>query len=151
MSAVAELAPQPAVTIRRFEIPDLDRHGRWIMRRLLKTYTHLNEQQMQGWLRGLIYSPEYLFLYQPHAVAMAQLLRPNPLDPKSVVWERFVFAEEGHVEEAASFYSEFQRWAKSQNPTVEVIIVNEMTDVPQEMIKDRIGRLFSRQQWFVRL
>ena len=101
------------------------------------------------WLKSLIYSNEYLFLYQEHGCACAQTVKEETLDGKPIVRERFVFAEEGHTAEAASFYSEFLQWAKNQGVTT--ILVEEMTDVPHDMIKERLGRLFERKQIFARL
>src|ERR1700758_3969089 len=81
--------------IRRFGIADLARHGGWIMRRLQKGRPDLNDRAMFTWLSGLIESNEHLFLYQEHAVALAQVVREEMLAGKPVVRERFVFAEEG--------------------------------------------------------
>jgi|ERR1700681_2630375 len=142
-------APPPLVPIRRFEVADLSKHGGWIMRRLQKAYPHQNDRSMAGWLREIIGSNEFLFLYQEHAVALAQTLRTSTLDAKPIIMERFVFAEEGHVDAAAEFYGEFALWAKRQEVTT--IVVEEMSDVPHEMIRERLGRLFTRQQVFARL
>ena len=157
MAASAEkvlpAAPREVAPIRRFEIPDLSRHGGWLMGRLTAAYPYLTDRELQGWLRGLIYNPECLFLYQDNSVGMAQVVLNYTLTPKPVIYERFVFAEDKtnqtHLEQAADFYVEFERWAK--NKSVETILVEELTDVPHEMIKDRLGRLFTRQQVFARV
>jgi len=65
------------------------------------------------------------------------------------VIERFVFAMEGHVGEAAKFYLEAAKWAKSQS--IEQMIVEEMTDIPHDLIKDKLGRLSTKQQLIARL
>lgn len=149
MNAPVNLAP----IVRRFELPDLDRHGGWIMPRLTQAFPHLTERSAAGFLSSLIYNNEHLFLYQPHAVALAQVLSANALANKPVVWERFVWVEDPkdkqQVADAASFYSEFQRWAKAMS--VEVIVVEELTDVPHDLIKEKLGRIFQRQQQFVRI
>lgn len=141
-------APEPQ-RIRRFELPDLSRHGGWIMKRLQKTYPHMNDRALASWLQGILDRNEYLFLYQDHAVALAEVLRPSTLAPKPVVQERFVFAEEGYAETAAEFYTEFKQWAKSQD--IDVIIVEETTDVPHDLIKEKLGRVFERKQLFARV
>ena len=51
-----------------------------------------------------------------------------------------------HVEQALHFYTEVAKWAKHQG--AKTIIVEELSDVPHEMIKDRMGRLLNRQQVF---
>ncbi len=139
---------RPAL-VRRFEIADLSRHGGWIIKRLQQARPTLSDAQVMSWLKGVIYSSEFLFLYQPHGCALAQTVREETLENKPVVRERFVFAEEGHAAEAASFYDEFLQWAKRQQ--IATIIVEEMTDVPHDLIKERLGRLFERKQIFARL
>ena len=141
------VADPPAV--RRFEMADLSKHGGWIIRRMQQARPSLSDAQVMMWLKSLIYSSEYLFLYQDHGCACAQTVREETLGGAPVVRERFVFAEEGFQAEAASFYTEFQQWARNQGVTT--IIVEEMTDVPHDMIKDRLGRLFERKQVFARL
>ena len=141
------VAGLPAV--RRFEMADLSRHGGWIIKRMQQARPTLSDAQVMTWLKSLIYSSEYLFLYQDHGCACAQTVREETLGGAPVVRERFVFAEEGFQAEAASFYTEFQQWARNQGVTT--IIVEEMTDVPHDMIKDRLGRLFERKQVFARL
>ncbi len=151
--ALPQLPVRPAPAIRRFEIPDLARHGGWLMKRLIATYPYLSDRELQGWLRGLIYNPECLFLYQDNSVALAQVVLNYTLTPKPVIYERFVFAEDkansAHVEQAAEFYAEFERWAK--NKSVDTILVEELTDVPHDLIKKHLGRLFTRQQTFARV
>jgi hypothetical protein len=141
------VAPPPAT--RRFEIADLAKHGGWILRRLQKARPSLSDAQIMQWLKSVIYSNEHLFLYQEHGCALAQTVREETLENKPIVRERFVFAEEGHAEGAAEFYEHFLQWAKNQG--VSTIIVEEMTDVPHEAIKEKLGRLFERKQVFARV
>jgi hypothetical protein len=153
MPNVAAVAGNPALAgppaTRRFEIADLQRHGGWIMRRLQKARPTLSEPQIMQWLRSVIYSNEHLFLYQEHGCALAQTVREETLDGRPMVRERFVFAEEGHAEGAAEFYGHFLQWAKNQG--VSIILVEEMTDVPHDAIKEKLGRLFERKQVFARV
>lgn len=145
--------PRPGVelpAIRRFTDADLSRHGGWIVKRLMKAMPDLGEPQVRGWVRSLVVNDHHLFLFQEHSVALAQVIYSNDLDGKAIVREKFVFAEEGHADEAAFFYAEFKRWAQSLS--VAVIEVENRTDVSSEAIKEQLGgRLFERKQMFARL
>src|SRR5215468_6993166 len=94
--------------VRRFELPDLDHHARWFMPRFLKEYPHLNQRAAIGFLRGIIYNNEFLFLFQDNAVARAQLMHSGGLEPEAIVWERFVWVENpadaAQTHAASSFY-----------------------------------------------
>jgi hypothetical protein len=137
-------------TVRRFELPDLDRHGGWMIKRLLTAYPHLNERQLAGWLRALIYNNEFLFLYQEHSVALAQTIRPDTLTPRTMVYEKFVWAQSpDYISEAAFFYDRIKVWAQQQD--AEQIIVEEQTDVPHEMIREHVGRILERKILYARL
>ena len=77
----------------------------------------------------------------------------HSLDAKPIVHERFVWVQnpedKDQVKHAAAFYTEFLKWAKMLS--AEVIIVEENTDVPHELVKERLGRIFQRQQQFARV
>ena len=143
----------PAPVIRRFDTADLSQHGAWILPRLMQTYKHLNERAAATFLQTIIYNNEYLLLFSDSGVALAQIMAAHSLDAKPIVYERFVWVEnredKEQIKNAAEFYVSFYRWAKSQG--VEVIIVEENTDVPHDMIKDKLGRIFTRQQQFARV
>lgn len=138
--------------IRRFDLADLSRHGKWLVPRLVQALG-LPEQRLAGWLRGLIDSREFLFLTNAHSCALAEVQLVNGLADKPVVRERFVFVEDpenkDYIEEAADFYDEFHRWAKSLG--AEIMLVEELTIVPHEMIKQKLGRVFTREQRFARI
>ena len=138
--------------VRRFETPDLSRHGKWILPRLMKLF-NLTERAAAGFIGGLSYNNEYMFLYQPHGAALAQVVRMHTLQPKPIVIERFVWVEnpddKNQVQAAAAFYDEFHRWAKTMD--ADTIIVEEMTDVPHDLIKQKLGRIFTRQQQFAKV
>lgn len=152
MSA-AEKTATPFFHIRRFSEADLSEHGGWIMARLMARYPQKNERALATFLRGVINSNEYLFLYQEHAVALAQQIRTFDLEAEPIVQERFVWAEDPenalHQACAAAFYDEFLRWAASMQITK--IVVEEMTDVPHEKIKEKLGRLFTAPLTFARV
>jgi hypothetical protein len=153
MAAVALERPgieRPAIS--RFELGDLPRHGGWLIPRLVAAL-ELPEQRLAGWLRSLIESNEHLFLVQEHSVALAEMQRANGLADKPIVRERFVLIEDienaAQQKEAADFYDEFKRWAK--NLSADIILVQELTNVPAEMIKEKLGRIYQRQQQFARV
>lgn len=143
---------QPAI-LRRFSTADLGEHGGWILKRLGPLFPDATEQFIGGWLRGLIYDNEHLFLYQPHAVALAQLVHSPGLRSAKVVQEQFVFVEDktdkAQVEMAADFYDAFAEWGRGIG--AERIIACENTDVPKTKIEERIGRLFDTKISHARL
>lgn len=148
------VAPPPVLgsDVRRFELPDMDRHAKWFMPRFLKEFPHLNERSAIGFLRGIIYSNEFLFLFQEKGIALAQMMSSGGLEAEAIVWERFVWIEYpedvGQQQAAAFFYPRFAEWAKRMG--VGVIHVECKTDVPHEMIKARVGRVFETSQKFIR-
>jgi len=139
--------------IRRFSSADLNTHGGWIMKRLMTKYTTRDERFMANFLNGLLYSNECMFLYQDHAVAMAQVVNTYSLELKPVVQERFVWCEDPnnalHVIDAAYFYDNIAQWARSMQ--IEKIVVQESSDVPHEKIKERLGRLYTAQLTFAKV
>lgn len=142
-------------SLRRFELPDFSTQGQWMGQRLMAAFSHLSERQLFGWLNGLIYSPEYLFLWQTNSIALAQAVHSFTLSPHPVVQEHFVFVRERenphHLEEASEFYAEFVRWGKSKD--AEALLLADASDVPPEMVKKRIGkecRIMTRQQTFIK-
>ena len=155
--AVPAKAFEPVIyNIRRFNSADLTSHGGWIMKRLTAQYPTRPERYMANWLQNLVgvgaVANESLFLWQEHGVALFQLVNTFSLDLQPVVQERFVWAEDpdniSHIDAAAAFYGEAERWAKSMS--VDKIIVEEMTDVPHEKIKEYLGRIYTVQTSFAR-
>lgn len=141
-------------TLRRFEIPDLYKHQGWMIPRLKSAYPHLNDQNIIGWLKGAIYSAEYCFRYQNNSVALFQAVSVNMLSASPAIQEIFVFCEDkddvAHQEQAAQFYVDAMTWA--QHHGSQAMIIEEMSDVPHEMIgKVLTGRLMARQQIFVKV
>ena len=138
--------------IRRFDLADLPRHGAWLVPRLVAAL-ELPEQRLGGWLRSMIDTSDHLFLVQDHSVALAAIQNANGLADKPIVRERFVLAENPdditHVREAAEFYTEFRRWAK--NIGADIILIEELSNVPNELIKEKLGRIFMREQKFARV
>ena len=141
-----QAAPSPAPLLstvtHRFDIPDLDRVGLWLIPRLLKKYPHLNERGVLSWLRNVVFVNEFLFVCQDQAVALAQCVSAHTLNPKPVIQEHFVWVQDStnaaQVLAAEQFYEDFARWAKHQDAST--IVVEEDTDVGHEAIKGKLGR-----------
>lgn len=148
-AVAAKEQPVQEVACRRFQLPDLDRHGAWLFDRLLKIFPHRTPQDLRGWLRQIMYSNDFLFLYQDHGCALATVLYTNPLIPQGQVYEIFVLSEEGHQSEAVTFYDEFERWARTRG--IDVMVVEENSDVPHELIAKRMGRVFEKTTRFAKV
>ncbi len=130
--------------VRRFESPDLSKHGPWLLKRFAAIFPELPERLVGAYLSGLIYDNEHAFFYQDHAVALAQLVHSPGIKSVKVVQERFVWVEDrtnkDQLENAADFYSHIKLWGTRQS--AERIIVCESSDVPKNLIEARLGRLF---------
>lgn len=147
--SVATVAPP----IRKFDTADFSTHGDWILPRMLRVFPHLNERGAATFLQNIVVNNEYLFLFNDEGVALAQVMSGNPLDPKVVIMEKFVWVKDPTDMEmqlrAAEFYACIHRWAKGLG--AQAIICEENTDVPHEAIKEKLGRVFTRQQLFSRV
>jgi hypothetical protein len=130
--------------VRRFELADLSKHGPWLMKRFAAEFPEVHERVIAGYLRGLIEQAEYMFLYQDHAVALAQLINLPGFQVKRAVQERFVWVEDkadkAQLEDAADFYEHMKQFAQRRD--AQTMFVCEKTDVPKELIQQRLGRLF---------
>ena len=141
----------PAVT--RFSPVDLSDKAAWILKKLKVLYPAKSEVVLANWLRMMANRNDCLFIRTPNAVALAEVVVLNAMDEHPVIFERFVWCEDRqdhlHIEEAATLYNEFKRWARSMG--VEKIIVNQFSDVPREQIKEVLGRLNTEQLSFARV
>jgi len=142
--AALKIEPRELAFVRRFELADLTTHGPWLMKRFMLKLPDVREQYIGGYLRGLVYDNEHLFLYQDNAVALAQIVHSPGIKSVKVVQERFVWMrnreDKAQQEAAADFYEHFKAWAKRLG--AERINVREDSDVPKAMIEARLGRLF---------
>jgi hypothetical protein len=142
-TATEEKVHVPA-PVRRFEMADLSQHGPWLMKRFIAKFPDADERYMAGYLSGLVYDNSHMFLYQPHAAALAQIVLSPGIKPVKIIQERFVWVEDRNskeqLEAAADFYSEMKLWGKRQS--AERIFACEDTDVPKPLIVARLGRLF---------
>lgn len=139
--------------IRGFNFADMQTHGRWMMERMFKAFPHLTQREVETWLRSIQHAQGYLMLYQDNSVALAQVVPAQGLGATSVVQEIFVWCEKpddkAQQKEAAAFYDNIAEWAR--NMKIDTVVVEENSDVPHEMIKEKLGRLYERKQWFARL
>ena len=139
--------------MHRFDIPDLDRHGLWLLPRLKQKYPHLNDRAILSWIRNIVFVNDFLFICHDTGVALAQCVSAHTLSPRPIIQEHFVWAvdreNKEHIAATAFFYEDFARWGKHHG--AEVVIVEEDTDVPHDMVKEKLGRIFQRQQQFARL
>lgn len=142
--AALKIEPHEPAFMRRFELADLSRHGPWLMKRFAMKLPDIPERQVAGYLNGLLTSNEHTFLYQDHAVALAQVVHSFGIKSAKIVQERFVWVEnredKAQLEAAADFYLMFKEWAKRLD--AERIFVCEDSDVPKSLIEVRLGRLF---------
>lgn len=157
---MAETAQKPRYgvelpAVRRFELADISQHSKWVIPRLVRSYSHLNERTALGFLNNMLFNSDYYFCYQPHAVGLVQVERAHMLTPEPIVREKFVWCEdpknEAHVDEAAAFYLEFRNWGARFG--AKIMIVEEASDVPHEKLRAMFDgtRVFTREQKFVRL
>jgi hypothetical protein len=143
--------------VRRFFLPDLDRHRRWFFPRFLREFSHLNERSAIGFLRGILESSEFMFLtlhensFQ-NGVALFQSMWSGGLEPEPIIWERFVWVEDpANVEQqkaAAFFYPRIEKWAKGLG--TKIIHVECKSDVSRELIKAQAGRVYETSQAYLR-
>jgi len=139
--------------VRRFELADLSEHGPWLMQRFAAKLPDVPEQRIAGYLRNMVFDNEHMFLYQPHALALAQIIHSPGLKTVRIVQERFVWVEnredKQQLEMAADFYAHMKAWAKRMD--AERIYVCEDTDVPKSLIEQRLGRVFETKISHVRV
>lgn len=129
--------------VRRFEIADLSEHGPWIMARFKSKFPEYSDREVAGYLSRLVYDNEHMFLYQPDAVGLAQIVHAPAIRMVKLVQERFVWIKDrtnkDQQEAAADIYLKFHSWAKGQE--AKRLIVCEDSDVPKNLIEARLGRL----------
>jgi hypothetical protein len=143
MPQTAKKEPLEIFAERRFHLPDLNEKGIWLVNELKERFKS-TDGELVNWLRAVIVgSPnEFLFVRTDHAVALAQVYR-EPLSSRCVVQEQFVLVDDDQfMDQGAYLYSVVYQWAKMLN-AYELRIEN-LTNVPRQMIKARIGELFER-------
>ena len=137
--------------IHRFLSSDLTTHSSWMLKRLVNTFPQKNEWGWANYLRGLCDRNDCLFLAQAHSVALAEIVQTDNWYGQRSVWERFVLCENPqdprHIEEALFFYARFQNWAQAMG--IDRVVVCRLSDVPTEMIKKNIGRIWNETIQYV--
>lgn len=143
VTAKAEAKP---ILSRRFVTADLTADGPWILERLLKIYPNQTERSIIGWLNGVVFNNDYLFIRTENAVALAERVSLSSLAPKMVVREIFVWCRDANdaeqIREALVLYVEMVNWAKFQQ--IERVIVLERSDIAA----DEIRKIFQRVHEF---
>ena len=139
--------------VRRFELADLSKHGPWLMKRFAAKFPEMAERTIAGYLNGLIVNNEHIFLYQDHAVALAQIVNSPGIKLVRVIQERFVWVEDAkdknQLDDAADFYDHFKQEALRRE--AERIVVCEDSDVPKTLIEHRLGRVFDTKVSYARV
>ena len=152
MAVAAVVEDRHEVFVRRFDTADFSKHGKWLLPRMVQ-HTGMTEQAAAGWLRNFVFSNEHMFLYQDHAVALAQAVRGYGLRNQLIIQEQFVWVEDreskSQLADAAAFYDHLLSWARLQG--AEQLIAMEASDVPQPLIEERIGRLFKFETRYARV
>jgi hypothetical protein len=142
--AALKIEVREPAPVRRFELADLSKHGPWLMKRFAEKFPEFTEREVAGYLSRLIADNEHQFLYQDHAVALAQFIHSPGVRSTLVVQERFVWVEDREdktqLEAAADFYLNMKDWARRLGAAR--IHVCESSDIPKSMIEARLGRLF---------
>lgn len=163
MEAVAPVAPmdkaipmlpeREKAPLRRLDPADLNFHAPWLLDRMAAVFNYLDSRQRYGWLNSMIFSPDYMLLFQENAVGCAQLNRAMSLEPVPVVQERFLFVrdprDKEQVNDALGMYDEFMRFGKLHNATT--FVLYEKSDIPIELVKKHLGRVFDRQISYVKI
>lgn len=132
----------------RVFLPDLQKIGPWLLPRVMENYPDHTEGEIMTWLRGCCMSDIFLFVYTDHAVLLAQVQR-EALCRHPTVKEIFAFCDgkDGDVDEAAYLYSVMYQWAKGIG--ADEIQLENCTDVPRELIRSRLGKLYTNDAMYV--
>ena len=163
-NAVSKYEPQPPAPVvvnpiptekpieqpRRFNLPDIDRHGNWLFARMVQAYPHFNERTAFNYIRGIIQSSnnEWMMLYMTRGVALAQLLH-LALTPAPVIQIHFIWmadpANKDWVQEGAEFYAEYARWASRMRLDT-IVGLNNHSDIPSKLCERVFARVSSYNQ-----
>ena len=144
--------------IMRFSPGDFQELGEWLLWRLKDRFPHVTQSMLAGWLRGEMVNNEVMFLRLGNAVGLASIGHKNIMDPRPIIEEIFVLIkgrdadaviEKAHLAEGARLYEEFKRWGETIGASE--MLVERMSDVPREMIKAALGRVWAREVVFTKL
>lgn len=151
--SIPMLPERPRMPIRRMELADITEQGSWLIPRLQKAFPKLEVSRISAWIMSMIYENTFMVLYKRDAVACAQLIRANILEPVPIVREVFFFvrnpADREQLADAMEFYDEFERFTKLHDAMT--YIISGHSDVTPELIGKRFERVFEIKQYFVRM
>jgi hypothetical protein len=153
MNTAVALKDDPVTyKIRRFGLVDLTTKGPWLYSRLKAKYPTVPDREFQGWLYGFEGSNECWFTCTDNAIALFQVVKER-LSPVPTVVEQFVFVVDpkniGHIDEGAFLYENMMMWAKGIG--AREVLVQILSDVPNEVIEQRIGSLRLRKQFYAKV
>ncbi len=120
MTTAAQTIEKPAetveevVTVRRFNIPDLEKHGLWLFEKLQEQFKELQlaPTHLTAWIRGAIETNSYYFVCTDKAVGLAQA-NHRPLTPRPYVDVIFVHSmDQSDISHEPAIYQAMQRWGK---------------------------------------
>lgn len=152
MTAVAKKNPVklPQFQERRMQLPDVMQKGVWLVGELKERFKS-TEGEMINWMRSITVTPgnEFMFIRTDHAIALAHCLR-EPLSSRPIVQEQFVLVEdEKYMEEGGYLYECLKRWAL--NLQAYQLRVENFTNVPRQMVKERLGDLYEIPMTYCKL
>lgn len=157
ITVIEKSEPQSA-RVMRFGPADFQDLGEWLLWRLKDRFPQIHQSMVAGWLKGSMDSNEIMFLRFGRAVGMASIGHKNLLDPRPVIEEIFVLVkgrdtdgviEKPAFEEGARLYGEFKRWGETLGASE--MLVERMSDVPRDLIKLALGRVWAREVVFTKL
>jgi hypothetical protein len=151
MAATAKLKVDEAPKIydvRRFGVADVRKRGQWIVDRLKDRYAGAKDGELLSWITNAAQSNIFWFMQTDQAVACAQIVR-EAISPHPKVMELFVLCEPEGEDQAAFLYAEMLTWAKQIG--ADELRVENFTDVPRDLIKERVGKLLLRDEIYVKI
>ena len=157
MSAALKAIPvddaplRAAGDVRRVTEADIRVIGPAVCERLKDKFPAASTDALMSYLRAQVLRLDVLFVRTENAIAMFEVVREPLCD--SDIRERFVFALPKTipeaVAEAADLYPFAMRWG--DDIYVNHMYIEELSDVPRDMIKERVGKIRLKQQTYVAL
>jgi len=137
------------LSVSRFMYEDLLTIGPWLATRLrMDRRPDLSDRMVIGWLRGCMDNNLFCLLKNENAVGLAQITY-DPLDPRPVLEELFVYTKDGCEADGLPILDRFIEWGK-QMQAFRVVFGGE-SDVPGQMIEERYGRTKQRVSHYLPL
>jgi len=148
MNDAAKKQEPVAATARRIGLPDMFKHGQWMISRYITKYPGLTEQNALGYFRVMMDDGvNYLFIINEGGVALFEQL--TDIMRGRIVRERFVFVfTPEDIPQAALLYGDMFRWAESIAATEAQVDV--FTDIPRNLIRKHTAPLYTREVVFVK-